>query len=445
MRGPSRGRGRTHALVDVQLEFLLRDALLHPLAEGGVARGPDAALAVLDEAAALAVARGGGGGGGGPFPAVLLCAKAVHLPAPGRPLWGRVPRRPLRSRAPRGAGCRGPRTRGSQSPSAAEALPCPATGRPGSAPPRSRSFGLRPRVSAKPLPPRSRPRGRLLRLAGPRRESPGGAFCRGPLTVTLRRGRPRGRPRKQPLPEDSRPGLAGGSEGPRRLPPYFGCRANSPPGSSPGVARPPRAGPGLEPAASGPRGASGPPHPCSRSAAPRVPRQPLGRPAAARPTLRTTTVRSPALRGTAEVPPPRVHWPRSHSGRGRRRRWRVPLGAIAASPRRLATSWTLLGWVQSRESGRGKSSPGEGGEPGRRLSGPGNGWLAGSRLDGGPDSGYGGSLSGDRSADVGGDAEGEIRGGACEGGPKGDRETVMRGSDRVKRKDHGQRTRRPAG
>ena len=60
-RGPSRGRGRTHALVDVQLEFLLRDALLDSLAEGGVARGPDAALAVLDEAAALAVARGGGG------------------------------------------------------------------------------------------------------------------------------------------------------------------------------------------------------------------------------------------------------------------------------------------------------------------------------------------------------------------------------------------------
>lgn len=43
-----------YALVDVQLEFLLRDALLDSLAEGGVARGPDAALAVLDEAAALA-------------------------------------------------------------------------------------------------------------------------------------------------------------------------------------------------------------------------------------------------------------------------------------------------------------------------------------------------------------------------------------------------------
>lgn len=95
-----------YALVDVQLEFLLRDALLDPLAEGGVARGPDAALAVLDEAAALAVARGGGGsgGGGGPFAAVLLRAEAVHLPAPGRSLWGRVPGRPLRGRACRGAG-----------------------------------------------------------------------------------------------------------------------------------------------------------------------------------------------------------------------------------------------------------------------------------------------------------------------------------------------------
>lgn len=103
--GPRRERGRTHALVDVQLEFLLRDALLDPLAEGGVARGPDAALAVLDEAAALAVARGGGSwGGGGPFAAVLLRAEAVHLPAPGRSLWGRVPGRPLRGRACRGAG-----------------------------------------------------------------------------------------------------------------------------------------------------------------------------------------------------------------------------------------------------------------------------------------------------------------------------------------------------
>lgn len=159
-----------YALVDVQLEFLLRDALLDSLAEGGVARGPDAALAVLDEAAALAVARGGGGGGGGPFAAVLLGAKAVHLLAQGRPLWGKVPRRPLRSRAPRGAGRRGPRTRGSQSPSSAEALPGPAPGRPGSAALRLLRFPAR--VSTKPLPPCSRPRGRLPRLAGPRRESP---------------------------------------------------------------------------------------------------------------------------------------------------------------------------------------------------------------------------------------------------------------------------------
>lgn len=64
----------TYALVDVQLEFLLRDALLDPLAEGGVSSRPAAALPVLDQAAALAVERRGRW----PVVAVLLRAEAVH-------------------------------------------------------------------------------------------------------------------------------------------------------------------------------------------------------------------------------------------------------------------------------------------------------------------------------------------------------------------------------
>ncbi|CAI9168628.1 unnamed protein product [Rangifer tarandus platyrhynchus] len=113
---------------------------------------PEGGVALLDEEAAQAVARGGGGGGGGgwgPFAAVLLGAKAVHLLVPAGLSGGRYPK-PLRSRAPRGAGRRGPRTRGSQSPSPAKALPSPARGRPGPAPPRSGSFGSRP---ASPLSP----------------------------------------------------------------------------------------------------------------------------------------------------------------------------------------------------------------------------------------------------------------------------------------------------
>lgn len=66
--------GRTHALVDVQLEFLLGDALLDPLAEGGVSSGAAAALPVLDQAAALAVERRSRRA----IMAVLLRAEAIH-------------------------------------------------------------------------------------------------------------------------------------------------------------------------------------------------------------------------------------------------------------------------------------------------------------------------------------------------------------------------------
>lgn len=76
----SPGRGHTHTFVDVQLQLLLRDALLDPLAEGRVAGGAHAAVPVVDEAAALAVK----GGGGRPIPAVLLGAEPIHRP-PARP------------------------------------------------------------------------------------------------------------------------------------------------------------------------------------------------------------------------------------------------------------------------------------------------------------------------------------------------------------------------
>lgn len=63
----------SHTFVDVQLQLLLRDALLDPLAEGRVAGGAHAAVPVVDEAAALAVK----GGGGRPIPAVLLGADQI--------------------------------------------------------------------------------------------------------------------------------------------------------------------------------------------------------------------------------------------------------------------------------------------------------------------------------------------------------------------------------
>lgn len=86
--GPGRRRGvlgvssvpTTHTFVDVQLQLLLRDALLDPLAEGRVAGGAHAAVPVVDEAAALAIK----GGGGRPIPAVLLGAETIHRP-PARP------------------------------------------------------------------------------------------------------------------------------------------------------------------------------------------------------------------------------------------------------------------------------------------------------------------------------------------------------------------------
>jgi len=64
----------THALVDVELELLLRDALLDPLAEGGVPGRAAAALPVLDQAAALPVERRRRR----PVVAVLLGAEAIH-------------------------------------------------------------------------------------------------------------------------------------------------------------------------------------------------------------------------------------------------------------------------------------------------------------------------------------------------------------------------------
>lgn len=68
----------THTFIDVQLEFLLGYALLDPLAEGGVSRRSAASLAVLDQAAALAIKRWRRG----TIVAVLLRAKPVHPALP---------------------------------------------------------------------------------------------------------------------------------------------------------------------------------------------------------------------------------------------------------------------------------------------------------------------------------------------------------------------------
>lgn len=75
---PIHGRVATHTFVNVQLELLLGDALLDPLAEGGIAGRADTAVPVINQAAALAVK----GGSGGPIPAVLLGAETIHRPAP---------------------------------------------------------------------------------------------------------------------------------------------------------------------------------------------------------------------------------------------------------------------------------------------------------------------------------------------------------------------------
>lgn len=63
-----------HTLVDVQLELLLRYALLDPLAEGGVSSRAAATLPVLDQTAALPVKRWSRRA----VVAVLFCAEAIH-------------------------------------------------------------------------------------------------------------------------------------------------------------------------------------------------------------------------------------------------------------------------------------------------------------------------------------------------------------------------------
>lgn len=95
-------------------------------------------------------------------------------------------------------------------------------------------------------------------------------------------------------PQGLRAGVARGFRRPLPAPAFFGQRGKLAAGQlSPGGAASPRGARPRTRGARAPRAASGSPHPCSLSAAPRVPRQPLGGPAAARPTRRTTTVLSP--------------------------------------------------------------------------------------------------------------------------------------------------------
>lgn len=158
---------------------------------------------------------------------------------------GRSPR-PLRSRASRGAGRRGPSTRGSQSPSPAKALPgpargrpSPARGRPGPAPPRSGSFGSGP---ASPLSPFLPARGRGVVSRG--LQGPAGSLPEAPSA---------GGPEPSPFGGDVQEGVPGSSCSLKT--PGPGCQRvlRAPAGSSlisaaeqtrrrgscPGVARPP--------------------------------------------------------------------------------------------------------------------------------------------------------------------------------------------------------------
>ena len=146
------------------------EMLFWTLLEGGVALGRDPALAVLGEEAAQAVARGGGGGGG-PSRQFFSVLKTFISSSRAGLFGGRSPR-PLRSRAPRGAGRRGPphkrvpepvSSQGAAQPRSREARPSAAA---------LRLLWFPARVPIEPLSPCSRPEGGLPRLAGLRRESP---------------------------------------------------------------------------------------------------------------------------------------------------------------------------------------------------------------------------------------------------------------------------------
>lgn len=68
----------TYTLVNIQFQLFLRDALLDPLAEGGVASRADATVPIVDEATTLSVKRGGRR----TIPAVFLRAETIHRSLP---------------------------------------------------------------------------------------------------------------------------------------------------------------------------------------------------------------------------------------------------------------------------------------------------------------------------------------------------------------------------
>lgn len=69
----------TYTFVNIQFQLFLRDALLDPLAEGGVASRADTTIPIVDEATTLSVKRGGGRR---TIPAIFLCAETIHRSLP---------------------------------------------------------------------------------------------------------------------------------------------------------------------------------------------------------------------------------------------------------------------------------------------------------------------------------------------------------------------------
>lgn len=68
----------TYTFVNIQFQLFLRDALLDPLAEGGIASRADTTIPVVDEATTLSVKRGGRR----TIPAIFLCAETIHRSLP---------------------------------------------------------------------------------------------------------------------------------------------------------------------------------------------------------------------------------------------------------------------------------------------------------------------------------------------------------------------------
>lgn len=356
----------THAFVNVQFQFLLRDALLDPLAEGGIASRADAAVAVVNEAAALSVERGGGR----PIPTVFLGAETIHRslpPAPGdsrrraeqplaRPgqLRREPPRLPLGG-APGGRSGPGlaPALRG-PSPAA-----CPPAHSGAGHPPDSRRPSSSPGGGGAPAAPRHSPAGQLplaASAASPHR------CLRAPRRPSTRRGHRERRPQDPPPP----PRLPcrgwrelGGRDPPAALPPRPSAtagrqgRASLPRAAlrgASGAGSPVLAAvPGCRPLRPTPPGRPCLPHPhrgrgphrarAREPGRPEPPARPTPRPACPPASLpRSQNLPAPPPPLAAEVPSPSTYWSTPRGRRGPRHRSYNLLGRAAACPQLQDTS-----------------------------------------------------------------------------------------------------------